>query len=152
MASAPGTDGDPLTVAAEALRTYAAAAARLEQSAGNEAGLVWSACEASFLTLLQLHGSLSPGELSEMAQVSSSGTTTGAIDRLEKAGYVRRDRSTHDRRKVIVTLTPEAAAGHRRARQQRLTELFADYKPSQQRLIAEFLTRLAETETHAATT
>lgn len=42
---------------------------------------------------------LSPGELGEALSLSS-GATTAVIDRLERAGHLRRDRDPSDRRKV----------------------------------------------------
>jgi DNA-binding MarR family transcriptional regulator len=38
----------------------------------------------------------------------SSGAVTTLIDRLERAGYVRRVRDTEDRRRVLVAMTDEA--------------------------------------------
>jgi len=35
---------------------------------------------------------------------------TGVLDRLERGGFVRRERDAADRRKVLVTPVPEAAA------------------------------------------
>lgn len=42
---------------------------------------------------------LSPGELGQALSLSS-GATTAVVDRLERAGHVRRDRDPADRRKV----------------------------------------------------
>jgi DNA-binding MarR family transcriptional regulator len=64
------------------------------------------ASDLQFLTLLQMHGSLTPGQLAEMSNLRT-GTVTGVLDRLERAGFVRRDRSADDRRKVIVSLEIE---------------------------------------------
>lgn len=49
---------------------------------------------------------MSAGELGEATGLSSAATTT-MLDRLERKGYVRRDRDTVDRRKVLVEMTPE---------------------------------------------
>ena len=49
-------------------------------------------------------GSLSLGELSKRMYLHPS-TITGAVDRLEKKGYVLRDRNAEDRRVVKVRLT-----------------------------------------------
>lgn len=63
--------------------------------------------DGRLLNLLQLNGRQTAGELA-----TKSGLTTGAIttalDRLEKANYVQRERDTKDRRKVFVELTPLA--------------------------------------------
>ena len=54
-------------------------------------------------TLLHL-GDLCPGELGQKL-LKSTGNMTLVIDNLEKAGYVRRDRSTEDRRQIKIVLT-----------------------------------------------
>jgi MarR family transcriptional regulator, organic hydroperoxide resistance regulator len=51
-------------------------------------------------------GSLSLGELSKEMYLNPS-TISGVVDRLEKKGYVVRDRTEKDRRVVKVRLTPE---------------------------------------------
>lgn len=50
---------------------------------------------------------LSPGELAVAAGMTTGGVTT-AIDRLERAGYVTRERDSVDRRRVTVRPTPLA--------------------------------------------
>src|SRR5947209_4358344 len=49
--------------------------------------------------LIQLRGAMSPGELGRALGLASA-STTALIDRLEQAGYARRERDTLDRRKV----------------------------------------------------
>jgi DNA-binding MarR family transcriptional regulator len=51
-------------------------------------------------------GRKTPGKLAELTGLTT-GTITGVIDRLEKAGYARRERDLHDRRKVIIQPIPE---------------------------------------------
>ena len=57
------------------------------------------------LDILERRGRMTAGALAE-----ESGLTTGAVtalvDRLERAGYLRRTRDTIDRRKVFIELTP----------------------------------------------
>jgi DNA-binding MarR family transcriptional regulator len=48
---------------------------------------------------------MTAGELTEATGLSSAATTT-LLDRLERKGYVQRERDTVDRRKVRVALTP----------------------------------------------
>ncbi len=55
-------------------------------------------------------GARTAGELAEATGLSSAATTT-LLDRLERKGYVRRERDTVDRRRVLVELT---ATGLRR--------------------------------------
>jgi DNA-binding MarR family transcriptional regulator len=59
------------------------------------------------LGLLHAHGAMSAGTLAQASGLSPGATTT-AIDRLERAGYARRTRSTRDRRGVMVEITHEA--------------------------------------------
>ncbi|WP_211216363.1 MarR family winged helix-turn-helix transcriptional regulator [Longispora albida] len=65
--------------------------------------------DSQFMTLLEVHGPLTPGRLAELSGLTT-GTVTGVIDRLEKAGFVRRDRAPDDRRKVIVSRDDEQVA------------------------------------------
>lgn len=48
-----------------------------------------------------------PAELAEMAGVTRA-TMTGLVDTLEKDGFVRREADPHDRRAMLVHLTPKA--------------------------------------------
>ena len=60
------------------------------------------------LELVFADAPLSPGELATAAGLTTGGVTT-AIDRLERAGYVTRERDATDRRRVTVHPTAEAA-------------------------------------------
>ncbi|ONI90565.1 MarR family transcriptional regulator [Saccharothrix sp. ALI-22-I] len=51
-------------------------------------------------------GPITAGRIAELSGLST-GAVTGVIDRLERAGYVRRVRDPHDRRKVLVEVTIE---------------------------------------------
>jgi DNA-binding MarR family transcriptional regulator len=52
---------------------------------------------------------LTPGELAERLGISS-GATTAVVDRLERAGHVRRVRDDHDRRRLTLHRGESAAA------------------------------------------
>jgi DNA-binding MarR family transcriptional regulator len=134
-----------------ATRKQVAAATRFDHEVGARAALTISTCEASFVGLLLMCGPLTPGQLGQLNGLSSSGTITGVIDRLERAGYVRRERDTHDRRKVIVTLNREWLDQESAPRTRRLAGILADYNEDQLAVIADFLTRLADTEAAATT-
>lgn len=90
------------------IRQFIASVVLHNHVVAQELGL--GASDSQFLTLLQAHGPLTPGRLAELSRLTT-GTVTGVLDRLEKAGFVRRERDPHDRRKVIVTLAPEGMAG-----------------------------------------
>jgi DNA-binding MarR family transcriptional regulator len=72
------------------------------------AGLGLGASDSQFLTLLRIHGPMTPGQLAAATGLTS-GTVTGVIDRLEKAELVRRERVSDDRRKVLVVPMRDAA-------------------------------------------
>ncbi|AUG80843.1 MarR family transcriptional regulator [Kitasatospora sp. MMS16-BH015] len=50
-----------------------------------------------------------PGYLGGQLGLNSAGTTA-LVDRLERLGHVRRERDTADRRRVLLSVTPEAVA------------------------------------------
>lgn len=59
------------------------------------------------LGVLFVRGPLTAGQLADAAAVSP-GAMTAVLDRLERAGFVRRVREEEDRRRVLVEVTPEA--------------------------------------------
>lgn len=59
------------------------------------------------LDILDQHGRMTAGALARESGLST-GAVTALLDRLERAGYVRRARDTVDRRRVMVELTDEA--------------------------------------------
>jgi DNA-binding MarR family transcriptional regulator len=69
--------------------------------------------DLSLLDVLQLGGRMTAGELAKRGNLSP-GAVTAALDRLERAGYVRRVRDDVDRRRVFVEVTQEMLerAGH----------------------------------------
>jgi DNA-binding MarR family transcriptional regulator len=62
------------------------------------------------LNILALGGRLTAGELAKQTGLTTA-SITGVLDRLEEAGFVRRERDPSDRRRVIVRL--DAARGMR---------------------------------------
>jgi DNA-binding MarR family transcriptional regulator len=65
--------------------------------------------DSRFLTLLDVYGPLTPGRLAQLTGLTT-GSVTGVIDRLERAGFVSRERDDADRRKVRVIPDPDATA------------------------------------------
>jgi len=59
--------------------------------------------------VVQEHGPMTAGEMARACGLTT-GAVTAVIDRLERAGMVQRGPDPTDRRKVIVTITPEAEA------------------------------------------
>src|SRR5437016_10273368 len=54
-------------------------------------------------------GRVTAGRLAEVTGLTT-GAITGVVDRLEKAGFVRRERDDNDRRKVFIAVVPENTA------------------------------------------
>ncbi len=98
--------------------------------------------DAQFMTLLDVHGPLTPGRLAELTGLRT-GTVTGVLDRLESTGLIRRDRDPHDRRKVIVspdeTAIAERVAPHYAGQATRMVEVLGRYDDAQLALIADFM-------------
>jgi DNA-binding MarR family transcriptional regulator len=138
-----GRPQDPADLHAEvgqAVLRFIAGVVLYNQVVAQREGLGGS--DGQFLSLLQLNGPLSPGRLAEITGLTT-GTVTGVIDRLERAGYVRRERDLADRRKVLVTLVPEALARmarHYESYGAHMSGVLERRGPDELRVIADFLT------------
>ncbi len=73
---------------------------------GHFKSLNMTAPQGMMIFMLAKTGPLKISEISEKMSLSNS-TVSGIVDRLEKTGYVRRERSEKDRRVVRVVLTDE---------------------------------------------
>jgi DNA-binding MarR family transcriptional regulator len=126
-----------------AVRNLIANAILFNHQVAQRVGL--GASDAQFMHLLQLHGPLTPGRLAELSGLTT-GTVTGVIDRLEAAGFVRRERDESDRRKVIVKLNEEqlwsAMAPLYAGQAESLAAVAGAYDGEQLEVIADFLDRL----------
>jgi len=77
------------------------------QTVADYAGI--SSSDLECLDFLNLEGRVTAGRLAEVTGLTT-GAITGVVDRLEKAGFVRRERDDSDRRKVFIAVVPENAA------------------------------------------
>lgn len=77
------------------------------QTVANVAGIANSDLEC--MDILYLEGRITAGRLAAITGLTT-GAITGVVDRLEKAGLVRRERDEKDRRKVFIAVVPEAIA------------------------------------------
>src|SRR3954452_20318923 len=91
----------------EAVRRSSAQGVIFGQTVANVAGISGSDLEC--LDFLNLEGRVTAGRLAEVTGLTT-GAITGVVDRLEKAGFVRRERDEADRRKVFIVTVPENVA------------------------------------------
>jgi DNA-binding MarR family transcriptional regulator len=91
----------------EAMRRTSAQGVLFGQTVANVAGI--SGSDLDCMDFLNLEGRMTAGRLAELTGLTT-GAITGVIDRLEKAGFVRRERDEADRRKVFIMIVPENVA------------------------------------------
>lgn len=89
-------------------RRYMASYALFNQAVADHIGL--HPTDLQCLNLLTLESAPVPtGRVAELTGLTT-GSATRLVDRLERAGYVRRERDAEDRRKVLVVTVPEKIA------------------------------------------
>ena len=89
-------------------RRYIASYALFNQAVADHLGL--HPTDLQCLNLLTLErGPVTSGRIAEMTGLTT-GSATRLVDRLEKAGYVVRERDAEDRRRVLVVTVPERIA------------------------------------------
>lgn len=85
---------------------------------------------------------MSPGELAAALHLSAP-ATTALLDRLEAAGHIRRERSTTDRRRVELRVSPEVLEFGRRVFTPlgaELSRAWAEFDSAERAVIDRFLT------------
>jgi DNA-binding MarR family transcriptional regulator len=96
--------------------------------------------------LLVRNGPMTAGQLAQATGLTT-GAITGIVDRLEKAGWARREADLHDRRRVIIHPGPQdsqkTAAELYDSHQKALDHLLSDYTDEQLAFILEFIQRLS---------
>jgi DNA-binding MarR family transcriptional regulator len=104
------------------------------------------------LELVNRHGPLSPSTLARRAGLHPA-TMTGILDRLERGGWIARERDTVDRRAVVIRALRDRAgevvalyAGMNAS----MDRICAEYGDEELQLVADFLRRTAEAGRGAA--
>jgi DNA-binding MarR family transcriptional regulator len=98
--------GKLLSAIEEAARVSAGRGVAFHQAVAARLGINTS--DLNCLNLLQMAGPLTAGQLAERVGLTKGGAITAALDRLERAGLIERERDLADRRRTIVRHTPEA--------------------------------------------
>jgi DNA-binding MarR family transcriptional regulator len=98
------------------------------------------------LDLIARHGLLSPSALARRSGLHPA-TITGILDRLERGGWVARDRDPSDRRAVVVRALPGRTAELVRlysGMNASMDKICARYGDKELEVVADFLRRTAE--------
>lgn len=122
----------------EAMRRSSAQGVLYGQTVANVAGIANSDLEC--MDILYLEGRVTAGRLAEVTGLTT-GAITGVVDRLEKAGLVRRERDETDRRKVFIAVVPDAAMKIGQfyvPMQQAMEKVFGGYSDEELRLLLRF--------------
>jgi len=90
-----------------AMRKSSAQGAMFAKSVAERVGI--SSSDMDCMDFLNFEGRMTAGRLAELTGLTT-GAITGVVDRLEKAGFVRRERDEDDRRKVFIAPVPERLA------------------------------------------
>ena len=123
------------------VRRFIAGAILFNLKVADQVGL--NGTDMQCLNLLELQGSATPGELARWAFLSTGGVTV-VLDRMEKAGYVRREPNPHDRRSSIVRPVPAKARKLHALYQSRgraLARALSTYSERELKLILDFFRR-----------
>ncbi|MGW1772117.1 MarR family transcriptional regulator [Streptomyces sp. NPDC002104] len=127
----------------QGLRELSAQLTLLNRQVG--ARLALKEVDLDCLDLINSHGPLSPTALARRAGLHAA-TTTGVLDRLERAGWVSRDRDPADRRSVLVRALRDRNAellGLFAGMNSSVDRICADYEDADLERLADFLHRTA---------
>jgi MarR family transcriptional regulator, organic hydroperoxide resistance regulator len=85
------------------LRQFIAGSILYNQQIADRVGLHLT--DVQCINILELMGPSTPGELARFTGLTTGGVTM-MLDRLEKAGYLKREPNPRDRRSILVRLNP----------------------------------------------
>jgi DNA-binding MarR family transcriptional regulator len=128
----------------EGLRDLRNQLASLNQRVGTRLEL--KGIELDCLDLIARFGPINPGNLARQANLHPA-TLTGILDRLERDGWIARDRDPSDRRAITVRVLRERGAavfGLYSGMNARIDTICADYTADELELLASFLRRVTD--------
>ena len=130
---------------ATAMRRTGSLMQLMGQAAADRIGI--NNTDLNCMNILSFSGHMTAGELARATGLTTA-SITGVIDRLEEAGFVRRERDPHDRRRVMVRLSLDKAVSDVASvfapmlRDWR--EMAARYSDDELRLIVDFYGRVEQ--------
>jgi DNA-binding MarR family transcriptional regulator len=128
---------------AAAGRELSTAVVMFHEAVGRRLGV--SAGDQRALTLLR-GGPLTAGAIAKEIGLTP-GAVTGMVDRLERAGLVRREVDPDDRRRVFVTATDSGKDAHHGLFAElgaAMAAVMTRYSPEEQRVISDFVDRTVD--------
>jgi DNA-binding MarR family transcriptional regulator len=128
-----------------AVRRASAQGVIFGQTVADRAGI--SNSDMDCLDFVILEGRVTAGRLAEVTGLTT-GAITGVVDRLEQAGFVRRERDADDRRKVFIAPIPEniSKVGKLYEHMQRaMLKAWEAYSDAELRLLLRFATQSYQT-------
>jgi DNA-binding MarR family transcriptional regulator len=90
----------------EASRVSVGRTVSFQQAVATRLGI--SSSDLNCLNVLQMTGPMTAGQLAEQIGLTKGGAITAALDRLERAGMIERERDPNDRRRTIIRHTQHA--------------------------------------------
>jgi MarR family transcriptional regulator, organic hydroperoxide resistance regulator len=132
------------------IRHFIAGVILYNQKVADQLGM--HATDMQCVHLLELLGPLTPGRLAECTGLTTGGVTV-VLDRLEKAGYARRERNPADRRSVLIY--PDQAklrkvSAHYTAINEQLDAFLAAYPEKDLETVLEFFSKVNSIRTSPA--
>jgi DNA-binding MarR family transcriptional regulator len=128
----------------QSLRALSIQLSLLNHQVGARAGL--NDVDLDCLDLVARHGPLSPSALAERAALHPA-TVTGILDRLERGGWVARERDPSDRRAVVVRARRERNPELMRlysGMNSSMNEICAGYGDAELEVLSDFLRRTVD--------
>jgi DNA-binding MarR family transcriptional regulator len=132
----------------EEVRRFIAGAILFNLKVAGEVGL--NGTDMQCLNLLQLQGSATPGEFARWAYLTTGGVTV-VLDRLEKAGYIRREPNPQDRRSSIIRPIPSKfrkLQPHYQSKGEALAQTLSAYTEDELKLIQDFFQKVNALHAH----
>lgn len=123
------------------MRQFIANSILFNQRLADQLGI--NATDYQMLNLIDLRGAPTPGEIAQLTGFTTGGVTV-ALDRLERAKFVRRERNPRDRRSVIVRIVAERMVSVFKLYEpihEHMRQVFAAYSEKELRLILDFFLR-----------
>jgi len=129
----------------ESLRRTSSFMHLMSQAAAERIGI--NPTDLNCLNILSFSGQMTAGELARATGLTTA-SITGVVDRLEQAGYVRRERDPRDRRRVVIRLVLETALRDVAAvflpMMRDWQQMAARYSDDELRLIVDFYDRMEQ--------